>query len=539
MCHFDCFSIDYKTTHRFSNLIVDYLNEHPALIPFFSHKLTDEGFLQAINERQQFDTPRNELVKALEQQYNSSEYSEKVLPLIQQLNDSNTFTITTAHQTNLLLGPAYLIYKVMHTIVLSNYLSQKYPQYNFLPVYYMGSEDNDWEELDHFYFESKKYQWKTSQSGAFGSAIIDKSLIHLIEEFKNDANQSEAIHHQLLLQYIDQSYILGRSIAEANKSLIHHIFKGEDLIILDGNDKILKNSFIPIMQDDLEHHTAANIVDNTTSKIEQHYKTQAHVRPINLFYLSQELRERIEIEDQYYKVINTPLKWNKKELLNLLHNAPQSFSPNVILRPLYQEWILPNIGFIGGGSEVAYWMQLKDLFSHYQIPFPVLVLRQSVEMIDAQYQGALNELNLSLKDLFLSTSTLVQRKAHDELPEHLNLDQLKTKINNEFSQLSTSIKDFQETLLYSMGAVHHKINHQIEVLQKKLYRAQRQKLVDYEAAVSNLQHSIFTYGLGLSERKESFMKYYNIMGDAWLKMLKEQTDPIGKKFLVTFYKNNS
>lgn len=539
MTDIDCFYINYKDTHRFSKLIIDYLEQHPNLAPYFSFPTNLEGFQEAIEQRKSFNSSRPTLVKALQNQYKNYAPKENFTPLIEQLKEENTFTITTAHQTNLLLGPVYLIYKIMHAIVLADYLKDQFSDYNFLPVYYMGSEDNDWEELNHFYFQGQKYEWITDQSGAFGKAKIDAALIQLINEWKKDVDQVNHPFFSDLIEKIEHSYVVGRTIAEANKLLIHLLFDEDSLIVIDGDDPLLKHSFQDFIKDDLIRHSALEIVKNTTKNIEQNYKTQAHVRSINLFYLNEGIRERIEKSGHLYSVLNTNIHWTEEELLHKLKDAPEQFSPNVILRPLYQEYILPNVGFVGGGSELAYWMQLKDLFDFYHLPFPILILRQSVEMITQSIQKDLKALDLEHTDLFKSKNELMTQKAKESLPNHLDLSALKSQIHSDLERFKIPITELENTLEYSLGAVQMKISNQISILQKKIIRAQKKQLNEYEDLISNLLTSVFPYELGLTERKESFLSYYSLIGANWLQMLKKHTDPMGKKFLLSFFKNNN
>src|SRR5690606_34380866 len=154
----------------------------------------------------------------------------------------------------------------------------------------------------------------------------------------------------------------------------HSLFGKYGLVVIDPDEAALKQAFIPVMQADLLEHPAERLVNGAIARLgAAHYKAQAHPRTINLFYLKDDLRERIERKGARWEVLHTDIAWGQESLLAELHAHPERFSPNVMLRPLYQETILPNVSFIGGGAEVAYWLQLRELFVEHGVFYPVVL----------------------------------------------------------------------------------------------------------------------------------------------------------------------
>lgn len=536
MSSIDCRYIAHKETLRFSNLVTDYLKDEETLRPFYHQRPDVEGIKNFIQEKVQQDFSREVLVEVFKRQYAGHPYEEKVRPLIDLLAKENSYTVTTAHQTNLLLGPVYMIYKIMHAAVLADFLQKEIPNENFIAIYYAGSEDDDWEELDHFYWKGKKYQWKTNQTGAFGSAKVDESLIQLINTFLKDIQATDYQFYQSIEEGILQAYQLGNSITEANKLLIHYLFKNQDLLVLDADDADLKEIFIPVLLEELKEQNAIAMVEESSRKLNEHYKAQAYPRPINLFYLSAGKRERIVFDGHQYHLADNSQYWSVEEMYSEVKNNPKAFSPNVILRPLYQEMILPNVAFVGGGSEVAYWMQLKDLFHHYTIPFPVLILRQSVEMVELKNLEAWENLGLNLYDLFKTEDQLIKTKAKTHLPESIDLNGIKDNFKQQLLDLEEEIKNIDSTLTYSLKAVEHKIQYQLNVLDQKLLRAQKRKLMDLRNNIYAIQKNVFPYGGGLSERKEGYFDFYGIWSEEWMDLLFKNTKAFGEEFLVMIKK---
>ena len=245
----------------------------------------------------------------------------------------------------------------------------------------MGSEDNDIDELGTFRFRGDKFVWDGSgQSGAVGrmdTAGLKPLINSLFKQFGPPGKNCDD-----LLEIITEAYAKQKTIGAATQYLVNALFGRFGLVVLDPDDAEFKKSFVPVMEDELLNKASYPIITSQIKKLGEHYKIQAHPREINLFYLADQLRERIERNGEKWVVLNTAIEWTKNELLKELNEHPERFSPNVMLRGLYQETILPNAVFIGGGAEVAYWLQLKPLFEHYKVFYPAVHLRQSVMWVE-------------------------------------------------------------------------------------------------------------------------------------------------------------
>ena len=178
--------LTYAQTGYFSRTALDYVQQLPSIQPFYNHPVSFEGIKSAIAERKQFPTNRKLLVTVLQNQYESVQVSKLVADNIESLQLENTFTITTAHQPNIFTGPLYFIYKILHVAKLAEQLKVEFPENNFVPVYYMGSEDADLEELGHIFHHGEKIEWVTSQTGAVGRMIVDKSLVKLLDNLAGE-----------------------------------------------------------------------------------------------------------------------------------------------------------------------------------------------------------------------------------------------------------------------------------------------------------------------------------------------------------------
>ncbi|MBU6158070.1 MAG: bacillithiol biosynthesis cysteine-adding enzyme BshC [Bacteroidetes bacterium] len=509
-------TLDFRDTGYFSQLILNYLDRHPDLRPFFSHTPDVEGVRNAILVRQQTTFDRQQLVAQLQQQYKDIAPAAEVVAAINLLGKQNTFTITTAHQPNLLTGPLYFVYKLLHTIRIVEQLSKAIPEHHFVPVYFMGSEDADFNELSHFTINGKKYQWSTRQTGAFGRMIIDNDLLKILNEAEKQLSMLPFAEQ--MMNALRVCYAQGKTIAQATFEWVHHLMGQYGLVVLIPDHAAFKSSFREEMKADLCEHTAYEVLQKTKAYFPNTADWQANARPINLFYLKDNIRERIEREGNDFKVVNTSLRFSQEEILNLLHQHPESFSPNVILRPLFQEKILPNLAYIGGAGEIAYWLQLQPLFQQYQIPFPVLWLRHSVMMLTNRQDEKLCQLGFSSSEIFRPTAECIKTYTKRHSGHQLSLTDEKAELKKLFEKIADIAGQTDVTLQTHSNALHHSILKKVEALENKMLRAEKRKFKDATAQIERLKTQLFPGG-NLQERSENMLSYYAAYGAQWLEQI--------------------
>lgn len=528
----DCMAsqIPVQSTGYFSDLITDYLNEDEFLRPFYSYRLNDEGLLQAIANRKQFSTQRALLVEVIQEQYKDLALPAPVQTNIELLKKENTFTVTSAHQPNLMTGYLYFFYKIIHSVKLAAHLKAIAPDYHFVPVFYIGAEDNDFEELGHFRYAGRVFEWQTKQTGAVGMMQADEALQALIKELMPLLGP-QGYHEQKLKEVIRQAYAPGNTIAQAKRIFINEFLGAMGIVVLDANDARLKASFSSIIHQEIFEPKAYDLVQGYSQLLQLRYKAQAFARPINLFYLKEGIRERIIATESGFSVNNTDIVWDTKQMQQEIAEHPERFSPNVILRGLYQEYILPNIAFIGGGSEVAYWMQLKAVFEHYQIPFPVLVLRQSVLIMNQKTAEKQQLLGFSDQKIFSKTKVLIDELVQQSREEEWQLTAYTEQLSSWEDELQLKLGNLDKNLNTSVKAAITKMKQQIEVLDKKIQRSIKTKMAVSIARIQDFKAHSFPND-SLQERYETFMPYYLSYGPALFEQLRKHTDPFGKQFLI-------
>ncbi len=522
--------IPYKDTGYFSHLVTDYLSNSETARPFFLYQPSAEGLSEAIADRAKYPINRKALVSVLNKQYTKLNKYDKVEANIALLADETTFTVCTAHQPNLLTGYLYFIYKILHAIKLAEELTTLHPGKNFVPVYYMGSEDNDLEELGTFRYEGEKYVWDgDEQTGAVGrmkTAGLKPLLDKLFKTFGPPGSNCDELQALLTTAYLKHD-----TIADATQYLVHELFGRYGLIVINPDEAELKASFIPVMKDELLKQEAYPIIAGQIEKLGVHYKIQAHPRLINLFYLTNNVRERIEKKGDTWVVVNTATKWSEQELMDELSQHPERFSPNVMLRGLYQETILPNVAFIGGGAEVAYWLQLMTLFEHYHVFYPTILLRQSVLWIDHTQSQLRKQLLLSTEEIFKPEVQIVRDYVSANSTDAWQTNEETKAIETIFQGLRQKAVSLDPTLGSSAEAALAKMRRQLTTLEKKMLRAEKRKMQTQLLKITRLKNVLFPRN-SLQERVENFSEYYLRYGSAFFDVLKEGIKPLADQFLV-------
>ena len=528
--------LPYRKTGYFSKIITDYLDESENLHPYYNRFPGLDAFKDQIKEKQNNFSPekRRILSDALKKQCQGLALSDKTAANIDLLKSKDTFTVVTGHQLNLFTGPLYFLYKIISTINLCEELAKKYPKYNFIPVYWMATEDHDFEEINYFNFRGQKIRWNKESGGAVGR-LNTAGLDEVYTAFEKSVGKSrQAIE---LLELFKKSYLEHEVLTEATRFLANELFGPYGLVVVDGDDASLKSLLAPYVEKDLFENTTYQAVTDTINKWQEsglEYNVQVNPREINYFYLLDGLRERIVREEGIFKVNNSDITFTKEEVIAELKDHPERFSPNVITRPLYQEVILPNLCYIGGGGEIAYWLELQSSFKTVEVPFPILLLRNSALIISEKQYRKLNKLNLSLEDVFMKQNSFINKKIREISNINIDMSSQKKHLTQQFEGLYELAEMTDKSFLGAVKAQEVKQLRGIENLEKRLLKAQKRKLEDHVVRMCDLQNELFP-NQSLQERSLNFSEPYNEYGKELITRLMESLRPLKMEFSIIKY----
>ncbi len=523
----DC--ITYQKSDYFIDLIFDYLDEKPKLKSLYNRFPTIENFKQQIEEKSidfNDNSKRQILVSELKKQYQNFEVSKTTFNNIQLLKNSNTFTVTTGHQLNLFTGPLYFLFKIISTINLCKELKTTYPENNFVPIYWMATEDHDFEEINHFTFKGKKISWKRETSGPVGR-LSTEGLEEVYELFAKQLGTST--NAEILKKLFYDAYCNHATLTDATRFLANQLFADLGLVILDADNQNLKREFAPFIKDELLKQSSYAKVAETISKLD--YDIQVNPREINLFYIEDNLRERIIFENDIYKINNTKIHFTETEILQELEKHPEKFSPNVILRPLYQEVILPNLCYIGGGGEIAYWLEFKAMFEYHNITFPMLLVRNSVLLATEKQIAKADKLGLTWQDLFMNQQDLFDNKTKQFSEFSIDFAAQKEALKLQFEKLYTIADKTDKSFLGAVKAQEAKQTKGLKNLEKRLLKAEKRVHADQLERIILLQNELFP-GQGLQERKLNFSEFYLEYGKNLIENLVNDLKPLSQNFTI-------
>ena len=520
--------ISYQETGSFSKLVLDYINNEEQLKAFYSYRPDMAGLAEAL-EKRHFIGDRNTLVEGLKNQYQHLTPNKSVSKNIELLGLDNTFTVTTGHQLNLFTGPLYFIYKIVTTINLAIELKIAHPDKNFVPIYWMATEDHDFDEINHVSVDEKNISWIQNTNGATGR-LNTKTVAAAVTAYKGYLGISK--NGKRIAKLVEQAYLEHDNLADATRYLVNNLFEKYGLVIVNADNPQLKKQFSNIITADIiEHNSAKNINQSSKDLEDLGYKTQVNGRDINFFYLKDDLRERLIFENNKYSVNHTEITFTEAELRTEIESHPERFSPNVVMRPMYQEVILPNIAYIGGGAEVAYWMQLKANFDYYKIDFPVLLLRNSALLVDKRSAQNLYNLGFSLQDAFLPVEELKNIWVKRNSTAQLSLADETRAINSIFDQIKLNAYKIDKTLSVSTDTAKQKTNHLLANLEKKLFRAEKRKHETALIQIDNVKKRLFPNGT-LQERILNIAPMYVNYGEDFLSSCIENFEPLGGDFTL-------
>lgn len=515
--------IRFQDSGYFSKLLVDYLNQEEKLAPLYNRFPTLENFKGQLEEKSKNFPLENRAILAteLERQYAHTENCKATLENITKLRDSNTFTVTTGHQLNLFTGPLYFLYKIVSTIKLCQQLQKRYPENQFVPVYWMATEDHDFEEINHFQLDQKIIHWNRESGGPVGR-MSTENLAPVYRAFEDLIGIGK--HADQLKVWFQKAYLQHDTLADATRYLAHQLFGAYGLVILDADCSSLKKLFIPHIQKELVMRDSEKAAQSTFSTLKP-YNIQVNPREINLFYLEDHLRSRIVYEENQYRILDTPRTFTESEILLELENQPEKFSPNVLLRPLYQEVILPNLCYIGGGGELAYWLELKPIFDNHQISFPMLLLRNSVVLATQKQDQKRNKLGLTWRDLFLKKQTLLVQQTKALSATNFDFDVQMAFLERQFDTLRELVLKTDPSFSGAVEAQRIKQLKGLKNLEKRFIKAEKKVHRDALKRVELLHQALFPND-SLQERLYNFSEFYKDYGPQLMESLFEKFNPL-------------
>ncbi len=507
-----------------NKLFQDYLYNFDNVKRFYNYNFRDEDsytsvFNNVVKKNPDITAKVNEILK---KQYQKVSPSDKTNNNIAKLSKKNTVAIFTGQQLGLVGGPLYTIYKIFTAIKLSEYLSEKFTGFNFVPVFWLAGDDHDFEEVTNLKFidknnELKKIYYydfnnKEANKGSIGNLKFGNSINDFKTEIKNSIRETE--FSKKFFKLLDKILVEGKTFKDSFFDLIFKIFDDAGLIIFNPQDSEIKELLKPIFLKELnDFNIHSSEVLLTSADLDENYHAQVKVKPINLFYSNETGRHLIEPVNDEFRLKGKRKHITKEEMFELLEKFPERFSPNVLLRPVCQDYLFPTGFYIAGPGEISYFAQVMPLYKNYNVSQPIIYPRASATIVESNIAKILMKFNLSVKDFFAGEKTLKENVLNT-----LSSNNVETIFYTATKSIEESLTKLTEQLSFidnTIGEVSNKnkekILNQLKVLQTKALKGEENK---YSAAMRQLKkaQNILYPNNNLQERELSIVNFINKYG---------------------------
>lgn len=515
--------IPFAEVPQFSRRDVAYATGHKDFRPFYKYPVTLDAFAKVMKDKAKDATDRKLLVDELLAQYDKLKDAERARTQVQSLLDSNAWTVITAHQPSLFTGPLYFIHKICSTINLSRQLNERYPDQHVVPVFIVGGEDHDFEEINHTRVHGQMITWEQETGGSV-SALSTSTLGTAIDQLQQVIGTEFSPDD--VFRRLRKAYTENDLYGDATVAFVHDLFKHTELVVANPSRPAFKKAFVPYMEREIFEQLSQPLVEKAQANIEAAgYKAQAHAREINLFYLQDGRRDRIVYQDGHYGALDTSLIFTEEEFRAELHARPERFSPNVIMRPIFQELVFPNLAYIGGGGEIAYWLERQEQFEAFGLNFPMLIRRNSVLWIDKKSQRRLEKINLDYRELFRKPDLVIRDYVAKHSENELSLAPELAQLADLFKSMSEKAKAIDPTLEKAALAEHTRQEKIVSQFESRLRRIEKTKFDEAVTTIREMKDHLFPKD-GLQERTDNFLNIYLEEGASMFDTLIDALDPL-------------
>lgn len=521
--------IPFAEVPQFSRRDVAYATGHSDFAPFIKYPVTADAFADVMRDKAEDKTNRQLLVDELLAQYEGIKDADTARTQVQSLLSGDAFTVITAHQPSLFTGPLYFIHKICSTINLSRQLNEKYPGKHIVPVFIVGGEDHDFDEINHARVNGQMITWEQETGGSVSALATDslKPALDQLQQLIGSEFSPNDVYRRLRL-----AYSKNKTYGAATVAFVHDLFKHTELVVANPSRPAFKQAFLPYMEREIFEQVSQPLVEKAQAEITAAgYGGQAHAREINLFYLQPGRRDRIVYEDGHYGVLDTSLLFTEAEFRAHLREFPERFSPNVVMRPIFQELIFPNLAYIGGGGEIAYWLERKEQFAAFGLNFPMLIRRNSALWIDKKSGRKLEKLGVDLRELMIDPNVTIRNYVAKHTENELSLAPELESLADLFNTMALKARAIDPTLEAAALAEHTRQQKIVAQFESRLRRIEKTK---FEGAMSDIKElsARFFPGGGLQERTDNFLSVYLEEGEEMFEVLIGALDPLEEGMVV-------
>ena len=531
-------NIPFSSIPRQSALFLKYLDQDAAALRFYSHAPALESLEKAAGEIASRPFPRNEMAAILRRQNESFGADGEVFRSIDALEKPDSVAVVTGQQTGLFIGPLYTVYKALTAVCLAAELRRR--GVNAVPVFWMEADDHDYPEATRravldgagraqiIDFGPKLFPEAEITTRSVGALRFNDAIRNVTKEFLD--NIPDSGWKAGVAEMLEAAYAPGRSFAEAFAVLMHRLLPETGLILFNPGDAEAKRLTAPVFSRAVleAEQIRSALVRRNEDLSAAGFHAQAHVLPDStvLFLTLDGKRHALEKRgDGNFHLKNSGEKFDGARLLELAERNPEIFSPNVLLRPIVQDYLFPTIAYAGGAAEIAYFAQIEILYSIFGRPMPVIWPRNGFTLIEPEIAEVMDKTGVEFTDLFLEKPELeekiLRRAASFQAVEKLDL--LYEKLAAGLTEIRPDAGKIEARLDGMTETARRKILHNVRYLKS---RAIRHETARNEAIVSNvdtIMNNLRPLG-ALQERELTIFHFLAKRGPDILKTIRTDTD---------------
>ncbi len=523
--------INYADLPDQHQLFTDYLYNFDKVKGYYKYNFRDkEEYIKLFKKRAEMQGEiRGTMYSILQNQYKNRQISEITGKNLSLLQEKTTLAVVTGQQLGILGGPLYTFYKIITAIKLCNNLNERYDDFHFVPVFWLEGDDHDFEEVKSINIidennDLKKISYEDEapeeeNKGSVGFLKLNADINRFFDELNAELRDTEFKND--VLSKLKSFYSEARTFKDAFRDLIFWLFDEYGLIIFDPQDPEIKKLLAPVFQKEISGFRAhSEKLVNVSARLEEEYHAQVKVRPINLFFHTDEGRYLIEPVENDFRLKRKRKKFTYDELQSLIEKEPERFSPNVLLRPICQDYLLPTAFYVGGPSEISYFAQVTPLYSIYQLEPPIIFPRSSATLIEKNIASLLEKYELKIEDVFIPSDELKNNVLQIISPN--SLDDTFSHVSNEieltYDRLKEKLFEFDKTIADASTKYRQKSIQYLDELKGKALDAQKKKHEVTLRQVDKLSTALFPAS-NLQERELNFIYFAYRYGTDFIKTI--------------------
>ncbi|MGK9367662.1 bacillithiol biosynthesis cysteine-adding enzyme BshC [Melioribacter sp. Ez-97] len=516
--------INYSDIPGHPNLFLDYLYEFENVEKFYGKNFRDEHeYNKLFDSLESYDRPHREKVTAIiKEQYRNIRASKLTLSNIEELNSKNTIAVVTGQQLGIFGGPLYTFYKTMTAVKLAAYLNDKYDNFHFVPVFWLEGDDHDFDEVRKINILDRDNSLKTLSyedglddsvnRGSVGNIKFNDNLRNLLEELSSSLRDSE--FKMTLMDLLKSFYQPEVTFLESFRNLMIRLFDEYGLVVLNPSDPEIKKILAPVFKKELsdyKEHTVSLV--ERSAELEEIYHAQVKVKPVNLFYIDENERLSIEPLDEGFRLKGRRKKFSYDDMIAQLEFAPERFSPNVLLRPICQDYLLPTGFYVAGPAEISYFAQLTPLYNYFEINSPYIYPRASATILENNVQSLLDKYQLKIEEVFSPKEDLIEKIIARNSGNNIDavFEEAQGKINVILDELGKSLIVIDKNMLDLTEKTGTRINENLKYLKNKAADAERRKHEVTIRQINKMQNVLYP-NENLQERELNFTYFANKYG---------------------------